>query len=159
MAILSYLGGLSNRGKPSTIRLSRQRRIVVFMATPVESSFGPRRFLQDPAPGATILVVEDPFVTGFLCAVLQRYGHRVMTADAVRASDLIRDHSVGAQVVITNRPEVFLPFAGTLPILYIASNPDPAIALQFATCRVLRKPFLGGALLEAVEQLAHSAVP
>jgi hypothetical protein len=125
------------------------------MATPVESSIGPRRFSQDPAPGATILVVEDPFVSGFLCAVLQRHGHRVMTVDAVKASEQIHNHSVGAPVVITNRPEAFLPFAGTLRILYIAANPEPAIALQFATCRVLRKPFLSGALLEAVEQLAH----
>ena len=128
------------------------------MATYSESSSAPPILLNNPV-SARILVVEDPFVSSFLRAVLQRRGHKVVTGEAVRASELLREGGVTANVVITNRPEAFLPFAGTLPLLYIAANPDPALASQFPTCRVLRKPFRNDELLEAVEELAHSVVP
>ena len=62
-------------------------------------------------------------------------------------------------MVITNRPEVFLEFAGMLPMLYIAAAPDQDLASKFAICRVLRKPFRNDDLLAAVEQLADSVVP
>jgi hypothetical protein len=106
-----------------------------------------------------ILVAEDPFISTFLRTVLQKHGHKVMTGDAVRASELLRQGSVAADIVITNQPEAFLEFAGMLPILYIAAAPDPDLASKFATCRVLRKPFRNDDLLAAVEQLADSVVP
>ncbi len=111
-------------------------------------------------PGsARILVAEDSFVSSFLRTVLQKHGHKVVTGDAARASELIRQGSVVADIVITNQPEVFLEFAPILPMLYIAASPDPELASQFPICRVLRKPFHNDELLAAVEQLADSVVP
>jgi hypothetical protein len=124
-----------------------------------ESSLGPHASLPGGPVSARILVAEDPFVTGFLRTVLQRHGHKVVTGEAVGASELLRDGSVAANLVITNRPEAFLPFAGTLPLLYIAANPDLELASRFLTCRVLRKPFRNDDLLDAVEDLAHRVVP
>jgi len=129
------------------------------MAIYSESSLGQQPVLPDRSASARILVAEDPFVSSFLRAVLQRHGHKVVIGEAYRASELLRDGSDTANVVITNQPEAFLPFAATLPLLYIAANPDPALVSQFPTCRVLRKPFRNDDLLEAVEQLAHSVVP
>jgi hypothetical protein len=130
----------------------------VLMAIYSESSSGPAPFLPEGSVSARILVAEDPFISSFLRTVLQRHGHQVVIGEAVRASELLRDGSVIANVVITNQPEAFLPLAGTLPLLYIAANPDPELASQFPTCRVLRKPFRNDELLEAVKELAHSGV-
>jgi hypothetical protein len=119
-----------------------------------ETSSGPPPFLRDSP--ARILVAEDPFISNFLRTVLQRHGHMVVTGEPDQASELLR---AGGVVVITNKPEAFLPFAGTLGLLYIAANPDPELTLQFPACRVLRKPFRNDELLEAVEQLAQLDVP
>jgi len=122
-------------------------------------SSGPPPFLPGKSPSADILVVEDPFVSTFLRAVLQKHGHKVVIGEAVRASELLGQRSIAPDLVITNTPDLFLQFAGTLPLLYIAANPDPGIASQFPNCRVLRKPFRNGELLEAVEQLVEAVVP
>lgn len=111
-------------------------------------------------PAATnILVAEDPFVSSFLRTVLQRRGHSVVIAEACHAGELLRRRSVAPDAVITNRPEVFLEFAGSVHLLYLAAAPDAGLASQFPNCRVLRKPFLNEDLLEAVEELTHSVVP
>jgi hypothetical protein len=123
-----------------------------------ESTSVPCVFESQPA-SAKILVAEDPFVSTFLRTVLQKHGHKVMTGDAVRTSELLRQGSVAADMVITNRPEVFLEFAGRVPMLYIAAAPDQDLASKFAICRVLCKPFRNDDLLAAVEQLADSVVP
>jgi hypothetical protein len=120
---------------------------------------GTPAFLPQGSVCVRILVAEDPFVGSFLRTVLQRRGHKVVTSEAVHASELMREGSIAADVVITNEPEVFLEFASTLPLLYIAANPDPLLISQFPTCRVLRKPFRNDDLLEAVEELAHGATP
>jgi hypothetical protein len=127
------------------------------MATYLESSSGPP-ILSKQAQAARILVAEDPFVSKFLRTMLQRHGHQVVTSEPDQASESIRNGSVQAQVVITNKPEAFLPFANWLPLLYIAANPEPALALRFPTCRVLRKPFRNEDLLEAVGELAQCGV-
>lgn len=124
-----------------------------------EPTLGSRPFLREQSTSAVILVVEDPFVSSFLRTILQRRGHKVIVGEPDRVSGLLRDGRLEALVVITNRPEAFLPLADTLPMLYIAANPDPALAIQFPICRVLRKPFRNDDLLEAVEELAHSVVP
>jgi len=129
------------------------------MAIHPESSRGSAPFLPGGPASARVLVAEDPFVSSFLRTVLQRHGHQVVTGEAVHASELLRAGSVTANVVITNQPEAFLPLASTLPLLYIAANPDPELASQFPTCRVLRKPFRNDDLLEAVEELAHGVIP
>lgn len=105
------------------------------------------------------MVAEDPFVSSFLRTVLQRHGHDVTIGEALHASELIREGGISADIVITNTPEAFLPLASTLPLLYIAANPDPELASKFPACRVLRKPFRNDELLEAVEDLVHGVVP
>ena|SRR5271165_6388830 len=122
------------------------------------ASAGRPELLCERSGCAKILVAEDPIVSTFLRAVLQRHGHEVVTGEYPEARELVRRGDARNHVVITNRPDVFLPFAETLPVLYIAANPDPALALQFPICRVLRKPFRNGDLLEAVEDLARRVV-
>ena len=119
----------------------------------------PHLLLPERSDSARILVAEDPFVSSFLRTVLERHGHKVVTGEAVHASELIRQGALEANIVITNRPEAFLPLADSLPILYLAATPDPQLALQFPNCRVLRKPFRNEDLLDAVGDLVHSVVP
>src|ERR1035438_6096680 len=97
------------------------------MAIYSESTAGPHPRLRSQSAPARILVAEDPFVSSFLRTILQRRGHQVVVGEPDRVRGLLRDGRMEAQVVITNRPEAFLPFADTLPILYIAANPDPAL--------------------------------
>jgi CheY-like chemotaxis protein len=122
-------------------------------------SSGPPQFAPEESASADILVVEDPFVSNFVRAVLQKRRHKVVISEAERASELLRQGRLRPHLVITNKPEVFLQFADALPVLYIAANPDPRLASQFANCRVLRKPFRNDDLVEAVEELARDVVP
>lgn len=115
---------------------------------------GPPALLPKESVTANILVAEDPFVSSFLRAVLQKHGYKVVLGDAVHACELLGQGSIAPDLLITNRPDVFLQFAGKLPLLYIAASPDTDLAKQFLNCRVLRKPFRNEELLEAVEDLA-----
>jgi len=107
-----------------------------------------------PLPvSARILVTEDPFVSNFLRAILERHGHIVVIGDAAHMGSTLPD------VVITNRPETFLEFAASIHLLYIAATPDFHLASQFSTCHVLRKPFRNNELIAAVDALTHNLVP
>jgi hypothetical protein len=123
-----------------------------------ESSPAPHPLLRANSSSARVLVVEDPYVSGFLRAVLQRHGHQVITCDAAQASSQLREGTLQVDVVITNQPEDLLPFAGALALLYIAADPDYSMALRFPVCRILHKPFRNDGLLEAVEELARHVV-
>lgn len=125
------------------------------MATYEQSSTGQAAFLPT---SPKVLVTEDPFVSSFLRAVLQRFGYEVVIADAERAVALVR-RGAGVDVVITNRPDLFLEFAQTVHLLYIAASPDMDLAAQFPDCRALRKPFRNDELLAAVDKLAHPVLP
>lgn len=105
---------------------------------------------------ATVLVAEDPFINSFLRTVLQRHGYRVVTTDQRLGGNLMSTGAVQPDVIITNKPDVFLPFAEGCPMLYIAASPDPELALRFQMCRVLRKPFRYEDLLEAVDELVRA---
>jgi hypothetical protein len=107
-------------------------------------------------PYGSIVVVEDPLVQKFLRSVLFRNGYQVVEASPATALSLIAGPEPRARVVITNRPEVFLPFADDVAMLYVAACPDYTLALRFQTCRILHKPFHPADLLEAVEDLAVS---
>jgi CheY-like chemotaxis protein len=120
-----------------------------------ERSPGPESLPQRQETAATILVAEDPFINSFLRTVLQRNGYKVLTTDPGQGSDWMRGGGVKADVIITNKPDAFLPFGEDLPMLYIAANPDPELALRFGACRVLRKPFRYEDLLDAVEDLRN----
>jgi hypothetical protein len=129
------------------------------MANQSESPSGSPGLLPQCPVCARILVAEDPFVGSFLKTILQRRGHQVVTCEAHRASELMEQGNIAADVVITNTPEAFVGFAGTVHLLYIAATPDPGAISQFPACRVLRKPFRNDDLLEAVEELTHTVVP
>lgn len=129
------------------------------MASQSESSPASPGLLPGHAFPARILVAEDPFVGTFLRTVLQKRGHKVVTGEAERASDLLGEGLIAADIVITNRPDAFLAFAERIPLLYLASTPDDELAARFSHCRVLRKPFRNEELLVALEQLACSVVP
>jgi hypothetical protein len=129
------------------------------MPIPSEKAAGLAAFYTGNPQPARILVSEDPLVSTFLRAILQRRGHQVIFGDADHASDLLREGIAGIDLVITNAPQDFLPFAATLPVLYIAAQPDAMLAARFAHCQMLGKPFRNDDLLHAVEELACCVVP
>jgi hypothetical protein len=131
----------------------------LFMPIQSEPAAGLPAFYTGNPHVARILVSEDPLVSTFLRAILQRHGHQVIFGDAGYAGNLLREGISGIDLVITNAPWDFLPFAATLPILYIAANPDEKLAACFAHCQTLRKPFRNEDLLDAVEELARCVVP
>jgi hypothetical protein len=134
------------------------KRIVLLMAIQPESFPGPQSLSRANVASARILVTEDPYVSGFLRAMLQRHGHEVVTCDAAEAGSRLHAGTLQVDVVITNQPEAFLLFAGAFAMLYMAANPDPSMALRFPGCRILHKPFRNDELLEAVEELAQHVI-
>ncbi len=106
----------------------------------------------EPSCGS-IVVVEDPFVAGFLRNVLQRKGYHVIPAEAGDGLNLLRSAENGVSLLITNLPAAFTEFAESVPLLYLAANPDPTVSSPFRASRVLRKPFHPKQLLMCVEQL------
>ena len=130
---------------------------MMLMTTHSQSSAPP--LVPSPQPSLRILVAEDPLVRNFLRTILQRHGYQVVTGDPEDSGGDVRAGRIGAQLIITNRPECFLAVAHSLPMLYIAATPDAGMAHQFVNCRVLRKPFRNTDLLEAVEDLSHDVLP
>jgi hypothetical protein len=59
---------------------------------------------------------------------------------------------------LTNIPREFLAFSGRIPLLYLAAAPDPELAARFQSCRMVRKPFHAGELIEALDELEAAAV-
>jgi len=97
------------------------------------------------------VVVEDPFVRNFLRAALERHGHMVICANHAQAIELLRARS--AHLLITNTPAEFAEFGATVPLLYTAAFPDPAMASSFTRWLPLPKPFQNDELLTSVRQL------
>lgn len=128
------------------------------MAIPSEAPYHPRPVVPE-GKQARILVAEDPYINSFLRTVLQRHGYKVVTGEANQSSNMLREGDLQANLVITNAPEAFIPFASSLPILYIAAGPDYELASRFQYCRVLQKPFHNEDLLNAVEDLSQLVVP
>ena len=100
-----------------------------------------------------VLIAEDPFVASFVRTLLHRHGYEVVSAAAERGLDLIEAGELQTDLVITNTPEVFLPVADRLHLLYLAAMPDPSLIARFPSARALRKPFSNGELVEAVQSL------
>ena len=101
----------------------------------------------------TVLISEDLFVAAFVRTLLHRHGCEVVSASAERGLDLIETGELQADLVITNTPQVFLPVADRLHLLYLAAMPDPSLIARFPSARALRKPFSNGELVEAVQSL------
>ena len=124
------------------------------MVSHSESSSGVRPYLPVEHTPPVVLVSEDPFVGSFLRTLLQRRGYKVVNAQAQHGVELMLAGDIKAALVITNTPETFLPLADEISILYIAAAPDLSLAAQFASCRVLRKPFHADDLLRAAGELS-----
>lgn len=102
---------------------------------------------------STVLIAEDPFIAAFVRTLLHRDGYEVIVAAAERGLELIETGAVQADLVITNNPQVFLPVAGRIHLLYLAAMPDPSLIARFPSARSLRKPFSNSDLVEAVQFL------
>lgn len=100
-----------------------------------------------------VLISEDPFVAAFVRTLLLRQGYGVVSATAKRGLDLIETGDLQADLVITNAPQVFLPVADRVHLIYLAAVPDPSLIARFPSARALRKPFSNSELVEAVQSL------
>jgi hypothetical protein len=129
------------------------------MPNPGEFPAGSTALFTGQAHSVKILVAEDPFVSSFLRTVLQRQGYEVECLEPEHAAALLQEGRTAPGMVITNKPQAFLEFAGTLPLLYTAASPDLVLAEQFSHFEVLHKPFRNDQLLMAVEELTHCVVP
>ena len=109
-------------------------------------------------PGATVLIVEDRMVSNLVRAVLRKHGYEVVLADPDWAAELIRSPERQIDLLVTNQPGAFLPFADRLPLLYLTSAPDIILQTSFQTCRVVIKPFLPEELVEAAAVLTGSVL-
>jgi DNA-binding NtrC family response regulator len=121
------------------------------METPI-AYMPSERAVRATAQGA-IVVVEDPYIRKYLRDLLTRYGYRVVGPETHRAIEMLRSEAEQVDLVITNSPVDFLPFADTVALLYIAGAPDFELASRFFCCRVLQKPFHPEHLVAAVRQL------
>jgi CheY-like chemotaxis protein len=101
-----------------------------------------------------VLIAEDPFIASFVRTLLHRNGYEVVSAGAERGVELIEAGELRADLVITNTPEVFLPVADRVRLLYLAAMPDPSLIAGFPSAIALRKPFCNDELIEAVQFLA-----
>jgi hypothetical protein len=102
------------------------------------------------------VIVEAPIVQRFLRAVLEREGYEPLEAAPQSAVELIKLSKPGVDLVITNSPGIFLPFADEVRLIYIAACPDLDLAARFRNCRVVQKPFHPAELLDAVRCLGVS---
>jgi DNA-binding response OmpR family regulator len=102
--------------------------------------------------GATVLVVEDRILSDFLKSVLSQQGYRVICTDRSRAQALLEGREFGVDALITNIPQQFAEFRG-LPVVYVASCPDPEGTAAFARACQLTKPFPPRELFHCLEQL------
>jgi hypothetical protein len=101
-----------------------------------------------------VLIVEDPLIQRFVGGILKREGRPVVEASVDGALRILGAGDPAVALLITNQPARFLEFAETLPLLYIAAFPDPALAERFHRCRMLRKPFPPMDLMACAAELA-----
>jgi hypothetical protein len=104
-----------------------------------------------------VLMVEDPFVCSFVGHVLAAAGWRFHQKDMDEALAILRARELPVALVITNKPEPFIPFAEQVPLLYMAAFPDATLAARFRNCGMLSKPFRPAELTTLVAQLAPTA--
>lgn len=103
-----------------------------------------------------ILAVEDPLVGRLIHGILTRDGYTVVEAEPWRAFELLRDPEEKFAVLITNQPYLFLEFAGSIAVLYVAASPNPEWVARFPRCRALHKPFRPQELIELTRELLGS---
>jgi hypothetical protein len=100
------------------------------------------------------LIVEDPMIQRFVGGILKRERYAAVETGLEQALLTLRDAPESVSLLITNVPAHFLEFAETVPLIYVATSPDPALANRFRCCRTLRKPFRPGDLASCAAELA-----
>ena len=109
-----------------------------------------------PQPSrGTIVVVEDPFVSGFLRNILGRKGYEVVSLEEHEGAALLRSGERSIGLLITNHPSAFTEFAQRVPLLYVAAFPEPEVAAVFRASRLLPKPFHPEQFMNCVDELFH----
>jgi hypothetical protein len=108
---------------------------------------------QESTPKAA-LIVEDPLIRKLVGGILKREGFAVVEAEVDEALRTLRAVPGAFSLLVTNVPAHFLEFAETLPLIYDAAFPDPALAARFRRCRTLRKPFHPDELAACAAELA-----
>lgn len=101
-----------------------------------------------------VLIVEDPFIRRFIGGILKRQGYLIVEAELAEALRTLRDKPGAVSLLITNVPAHFFEFAETLPLIYVATFPDPELADRFRRCRTLHKPFRPSDLAACAAELA-----
>lgn len=99
-----------------------------------------------------ILVVEDPFIRRYVQRILDRENRQTLQAEAQHGVAMLAARDPEISLVITNNPKAFAA-SPDIPLIYVATSPDPSLIAGFRYCRVLKKPFLPEDLLEAVHAL------
>ena len=166
---LSTVLGIANQSK-GTVKVSSHEGRTQFSVW-LPSSDGPAPSAAVPAlesrvapRAATILVVEDePLVRRTVVLVLERAGHRMLTAgDGEEALALLRQPGHGVELVLT---DVVMPRMGGVELArgVRASYPLPVLFMsgfhesqtELAAEQVLAKPFTADQLMSAVEVALH----
>jgi hypothetical protein len=101
---------------------------------------------------ATVLIVEEQFVSDFLRSVLTKCGYRVICTNFDHARCILCEDTESIALIITNKP---LEFASTpdVPLLYVAACPDPDVIRGFLRALYLAKPFHPRDLLDCMQKL------
>jgi hypothetical protein len=107
---------------------------------------------------ASVVLVEDPLICRFVRSVLLSRKRSVVEVGPAEAIRLVQSGDAKVRLLITNRPDAFLPFTEELPVLYLSSLPEHRLAGAFRECRMLHKPFAPGALSAAVTELIGPVV-
>ena len=113
--------------------------------------------MSDNPHSGVVMVVEDPSVCRLVKTVLKRHGREVVAAEARRAAQWIENSDTPVQLLITNEPQAFDGLDRSVPILYLASDPDWNFVSSHESLTVLEKPFHPHELVEAVERIAGMA--
>jgi hypothetical protein len=103
-----------------------------------------------------VVLDEDPLIERYLESLLVKKGYRIVTARNSHALEL-NSPDLNVLLVITNRPGVLTMVDSEVPMVYLAASPDPKVAAQFPICRMMKKPFRAGDLLDAVDELTCAA--
>jgi DNA-binding NtrC family response regulator len=102
----------------------------------------------------TVLVVESSSVRNLIGAVLEKEQYTVVLEDVPGARQLLQA-AASIDLLITNEPWWFEPFASGLRVLYVSGAPDREFLQKHrsATFGYLQKPFRFQELLLSVHLL------
>jgi hypothetical protein len=111
-------------------------------------------------PRPTVLVVESSSVRNLIGAVLEKERYSVVLEDISGARRLLQADTEPFDLLITNEPWWFEPYAAGLRVLYLSGAPDREFLQKHrsATFGYLQKPFRFQELLLSVHLLVHQAV-